>query len=101
MSKMEGATEEDIDDAAIGLIVAAVETTSSTMSLVVRHIFQNKECIAKLIEEIDTQLQGKTMEMSDMNNLPYLKAIINEVLRIDCPVTILSRRTAASSKCRV
>ncbi|ELU04306.1 hypothetical protein CAPTEDRAFT_117101 [Capitella teleta] len=81
------------------LMMAAVDTTSNTMQWVIEMLARNPDIQKKLHQEVSSVVgKDQVLSNSDIQNLPYLKAIIKEVLRM-YPVAgtitrILSEETA-------
>ncbi|KAI9722768.1 MAG: hypothetical protein M1828_004464 [Chrysothrix sp. TS-e1954] len=69
-------------DAAV-LLIAGSETVSSTLTFVFYHLASNPVHCKRLREEIKTPLES--LSSKDLQNLPYLNAIINEAFRLYPP----------------
>ncbi|KAL8727916.1 MAG: hypothetical protein Q9181_005529 [Wetmoreana brouardii] len=67
-------------------IAAGSDTTGLTLSAVIYYLMRNPRCVDKLREEIDTRsLEGKISDpvtFAEAQQMPYLQAIIKEVLRV-------------------
>ncbi|KAJ3555497.1 hypothetical protein NM688_g2547 [Phlebia brevispora] len=63
-------------------LVAGHETTSGMMSFALFFLAKNPEAMRKLREEIDAMIGRRPMEVKDLNNLPYLLAVMRETLRL-------------------
>uniref|UniRef100_A0A2M3ZBT6 Putative cytochrome n=1 Tax=Anopheles braziliensis TaxID=58242 RepID=A0A2M3ZBT6_9DIPT len=70
------------------MIMAGIDTTSSTTSGVLYCLAKNPEKQAKLREELRTIMPNKDSPLTteNMRNLPYLRACIKEGLRLYSPV---------------
>lgn len=65
------------------LIASSVETTSQALITLVRHVYKNPRILQRLRSEIQTSFLDMTEDNdSDLKSLPYLKACIQEALRI-------------------
>ncbi|MEQ2171794.1 hypothetical protein GOODEAATRI_014309 [Goodea atripinnis] len=65
------------------LLLAGVDTISSTMSWTLYELSRHPEIQAALREEVSTVLEGRRVpEASDVAHMPLLKATVKEVLRI-------------------
>ncbi|MTI08060.1 cytochrome P450 [Roseibium denhamense] len=73
------------------IFMAGHETTANTLAWAWYLLSQSDRVRAKLQKELDTVLQGRTPAFSDVPNLPYTKAVIEETLRLYPPVPILAR----------
>ncbi len=89
-------TGEPLSDAAIRneaavIFMAGHETTANTLAWTWYLLSQAPEIEAKLHEEIDGVLGGRTPNLADLPRLPYTRAIIDETLRLYPPVPFLAR----------
>lgn len=73
------------------LYLAGHETTATTLSWTWYLLTQNPEKYAKVLQEVDEALQGRTATADDMPLLPYTNAVIKESLRCR-PVAWITRR---------
>ncbi|KAF9622011.1 hypothetical protein IFM89_029231 [Coptis chinensis] len=65
------------------LLAAGTDTSAVTMEWAMSLLLNNPQVIKKAQAEIDNTLeQGRLINESDVNKLPYLHSIINETLRI-------------------
>ncbi|KAI0457469.1 cytochrome P450 [Xylaria acuta] len=69
---------------AMGLNGAAVETTSWTLSVAVFHILNNPTIKSSLKEELSNAIPdpSKMLQWNELEELPYLSAVIMEALRL-------------------
>ncbi|XP_042475502.1 xanthotoxin 5-hydroxylase CYP82C4-like [Macadamia integrifolia] len=82
-------------------ITAAVDTTSIAMTWVVSFLMNNHHVLQKAQDEIAIHVgRDRNVEENDIENLPYLKAIIKETLRI-CPPSPLGLLHEAMEDCEV
>ncbi|XP_005093673.2 cytochrome P450 3A9 [Aplysia californica] len=85
-------TTKEIVANSVLLILAAYETTSSTLRSLLYLLAQNQDIQDKVIQEIDTVLDGRTEpEYEDLTNLKYTEQVIKEAIRLFPPVPILTR----------
>ncbi|KAK2375820.1 cytochrome P450 76T24 [Trifolium repens] len=72
------------------LFVAGIDTTSTTVEWAMAELLHNPTKLTRLREEIQ-QIHGKSaqIEESDASNLPYLRAVVKETLRLHPPVPFL------------
>ncbi|XP_013107498.2 cytochrome P450 CYP12A2 isoform X2 [Stomoxys calcitrans] len=82
---------------AIDMLLAGVDTTSSTLTGLLLCLAKNPEKPAKLRQEIMQILPEKHSEFteSSLNQLPYLRACIKEALRV-YPITLGNTRVLAN-----
>lgn len=85
-------SREAIRSEAAVIFMAGHETTANTLAWTWFLLSQSPRVTAKLHEELDRVLAGRTPSFADVANLPYTKAIIEETLRLYPPVPILARQ---------
>jgi cytochrome P450 len=69
-------------------IIAGRDTTAVTLSWTFFVLLQESHILKTLLAEIESALGGKAPTYDSMRNLPFLDAVINEVLRLYPPVPI-------------
>ncbi|RZC51352.1 hypothetical protein C5167_019775 [Papaver somniferum] len=76
------------------LFMGATETTNSTVEWAMTELLTNPTTMKKVRDEI-TQVVGhkRSFEESDIDNLPYLRAVIKETLRLHPPIPLLVPRS--------
>ena len=94
-----GFTEENLVDQCMTFLAAGHETTSSAVVWALYFLSKNPSCQARLREEIRANLPSideasKSVTAQDLDRLPYLHAVCNEVLRIQAPVPLTLRQAA-------
>ena len=74
---------------------AGSDTTAIALTHALYYLLKNPHCMAKLKKEVDDALSGDTIaSYAKVKNLPYLKACLEESLRLSPPVSRgLERRT--------
>ncbi|KIM65593.1 hypothetical protein SCLCIDRAFT_1157767 [Scleroderma citrinum Foug A] len=72
------------------LLLAGYETTSTVLSWALLELARNPAIQAKLREEL-LAFSGEPTYDQLTNNLPYLDAVVHETLRVDSPITELTR----------
>ena len=80
-------TEQRLADEAFVLIVAGAETTARVLTVIVAHLLQQKELYARLQQELSVARRSVQPSVTDLESLPFLKAVIQEGLRMSSPVT--------------
>ncbi|XP_049878400.1 probable cytochrome P450 49a1 [Pectinophora gossypiella] len=73
--------------AALDMFLVGIDTTSNAVASILYQLSLRPEVQEKLYEEINRVLQGKPLKPGDINQMPYLKACVKEVLRM-YPVVI-------------
>jgi cytochrome P450 len=71
-------------DEATVLVGAGSETTGNTLSITTYHLLQNPDMLRRLKDELDSVKPGPAgiLEYKALRELPYLRAVISEGLRI-------------------
>jgi cytochrome P450 len=65
------------------ILLAAIDIVSSTIEFAMAEILQDQQIMTKLQEELKRVIVSKKhVEYSDINQLPYLQAVIKETLRM-------------------
>jgi cytochrome P450 len=90
-------TSRQLRDETMTLFLAGHETTALTLSWAWYLLSQNPAAEARLHEELSGVLGGLAPEAADLERLPYLQAIVNEVLRLYPPAYVLARTSVAPS----
>ena len=88
--------DADLADQLLLLLFAGYETTASSLTLLVLHLLQHPATLSWLTEELDGvpwPLEGPSVEQ--LESLPRLNAVIQEVLRLVPPVGGFFRRAVA------
>ena len=105
LSLLMGAMDEDgtqmtprqLRDETMTLFLAGHETTALTLSWTWYLLGRNPAAAARLHEELDGVLGGREPGVADLERLPYLNAVISEVLRMYPPAYIMARTSIAPS----
>jgi cytochrome P450 len=92
-------TGETMDDEQVrveaGIVIGAgQETTSNLLTWTFHVLSEHPEIEARLLAELDAALAGRTPAMDDLPNLPYLRMLVDEVLRMYPPAWAISSRNA-------
>jgi cytochrome P450 len=103
LSLLMGAMDEDgtqmtprqLRDETMTLFLAGHETTALTLSWTWYLLGRNPAAAAKLHEELDGVLGGREPDVAHLEKLPYLNAVISEVLRMYPPAYIMARTSIA------
>jgi cytochrome P450 len=84
-------TEKQVRDESMTLFVAGHETTALSLVWTWYLLSENPEAEAHLHEELRAVLDGRPAEVSDLEKLPYLNAVVHESLRLYPPAFIMAR----------
>ncbi|PLX37655.1 MAG: cytochrome P450 [Hyphomicrobiales bacterium] len=77
------------------IFMAGYETTANTLSWAWYILSQADWARERLHAELDEVLAGRVPTLEDVKNLPYTRAIIEEVLRLYPPVPMLAREASS------
>jgi cytochrome P450 len=86
-------TRQQLHDEAMTLFIAGHETTAQMLSWTWYALSENAAAETSLYEELRTVLDGRALTPFDLAQLPYLRAVMNEVLRLFPPAYIMARET--------
>lgn len=83
-------------DEAAAVIGAGTETTSWAMSVITYHLLTKPEILTKLIHELQSVIKDPKQlpSWTELENLPYLGAVIQEGLRLSYGVSARTARVA-------
>jgi cytochrome P450 len=93
-----GMSDEQVRDEALTLFLAGHETTANAMTWTFYLLSQNPEKAAKLNEELDKILNGKTPSMEDVPNLKYTESVFAESMRLFPPAWAIGRLSIEEHK---
>ena len=79
------------------VMAAGIETASNTLRVTACHLLSNPSQLARLREELEDAIPDSTKlpHLQQLENLPYLTAVINEGLRVSIGITTRFIRVAA------
>jgi cytochrome P450 len=73
--------DQQLFDEAITIFTAGYETTATALTWLWTVLEQRPDIEAKLVEELDTVLQGRTPAFEDLRSLDYARKVFAETLR--------------------
>ncbi|KAL3533212.1 hypothetical protein ACH5RR_006733 [Cinchona calisaya] len=82
-------SEENVLYIVENINVAAIETTLWSMEWAIAELVNNPSVQNKIREEISAILKGSPVSESNLQELPYLQATVNETLRLHTPIPLL------------
>ena len=88
-------TPKQLRDETMTLFLAGHETTALTLSWTWYLLSENPLAEARLHEELQSVLGGRAPRVGDLERLPYLKAVISEVLRLYPAAYTIARTSVA------
>ncbi len=87
-----------IRDEMASIFLAGHETTAITLSWAFYLVGSHPEVEARLHEELDRILKGRSPNFADVANLTYTRAVIDETLRLYPPVHVFSRQAVGADE---
>ncbi|XP_015898698.3 iridoid oxidase [Ziziphus jujuba] len=88
-------SDHNINVIVLEMFLAGSETTSSTVEWAMTELLRNPKSMQKAREELNQAVgPNRKVEESDMDNLPYLQAVVKETLRLHPPLPLLVPRNA-------
>ncbi|MGI8669853.1 MAG: cytochrome P450 [Aridibacter sp.] len=90
-----GMSDQQVRDEALTLFLAGHETTANAMTWTFYLLSQNPEKAAKLHQELDEVLGGKTPSIEDVPKLKYTESVFAESMRLFPPVWAIGRLSIA------
>lgn len=107
LSLLMGAMDEDgsqmtpkqLRDETMTLFLAGHETTAQMLAWTWHALGENSTAETRLYEELRGALGGRPPEAADLGRLPYLQAVMSEVLRMYPPAYITARTSIEA--CRI
>jgi len=85
-------TNRQVRDEVMTLFLAGHETTAVALSWAWYLLAQSPQTQARLAEEVDSVLGGRTPAVTDLPRLRYTEMVVNESMRLYPPAFALSRR---------
>jgi len=89
----EAFSDREIRDQVMTLMFAGHDTSTSTLTFMLRELSRHPQALARLHEEQDRVLGGTTPSVDQLEReMPYLEMVLDEVLRLYPPAWIGPRR---------
>jgi cytochrome P450 len=85
-------TDAQVRDEAVTLFLAGHETTALALTYSLYLLATHPECQARLSDELDRVLGGRTPELRDLENLKYTDAVVLESMRLYPPAWAVARQ---------
>lgn len=85
-------SDAELRDQVLTLVMAGHETTAKTLTWALYLLDRHPEERAKLEEEVDRVLQGRTPTAADVSGLPRCQHVLDETMRLYPPVWTMTRR---------
>jgi cytochrome P450 len=87
-------TDRELRDEVIALFLAGHETTALTLSWFFVLVAEHPEVLARMRDEAEQVLAGREPTMADLPKLVYTRQVIDEVLRLRPPASMIGRNAA-------
>ncbi|KAH8419726.1 hypothetical protein KR009_001593 [Drosophila setifemur] len=100
LARFEGSSlsRKEIRDEVNTFVFAGVDTTTAAMCFVLYALAQDQEAQVKLRQELLQELEDSNWDMERLNRLPYLEALLKEVLRLYTIVPTTGRQTTQTTR---
>jgi cytochrome P450 len=83
-------------DEAVTILLAGHETTAMALTFAFWALDRHREVRARLLAELDAVLGDRSIELADLERLPYATAVVKETLRAYPPVWIFGREATVA-----
>jgi len=94
----EAMTDEQLRVEVTTFLLAGQETTSLALTWAWYLLSENPQARQRLEDELDVVLDGRPPEYPDLANLPYLRMVIDEAMRLYPPAWGFSRQALADDR---
>ncbi|PXW87804.1 cytochrome P450 [Nitrosomonas sp. Nm84] len=92
----EGMSETQLRDEIVTLLLAGHETTGTAIAWTLYLLSQHPQVEAQLVAELNSVLCGAPATSSNLAQLPYLKQVMQESLRLYPPIWAIARQNTES-----
>jgi cytochrome P450 len=92
----EGMTDAQLRDEVMTLVLAGHETTANAMSWTLALLSRHPDIRARLEDEVDRALGGRTPTFEDLPRLSYASMVFQEAMRLYPPIWIIERQAVAA-----
>jgi cytochrome P450 len=87
-----GLSDQEVRDQAMTILLAGHETTANALAWTFYLLGRHPEARAKVEQEVDAVLGGRTATVADLPNLPYTLSVVKEAMRLYPPAYMIGRR---------
>jgi cytochrome P450 len=94
----EGMSDRQLRDEVMTIFLAGHETTANALTWTWYLLSRNPEAEARLHDELDRVLGGRTPSFADLRELPYSRMVIEETLRLYPPAWAIGRFAAGDDE---
>jgi cytochrome P450 len=89
-------TDRQVHDEALTLLMAGHETTANAVAWTWYLLARQPRIYARLREEVDQVLRGRTPAATDLHDLPYTLQVLKESMRMYPPVPVVVREASSA-----
>jgi cytochrome P450 len=86
-------SRQQLQDEAITLLTGAIETTGTTLAWALYEISRSQKTEQRLHEELDAACGDRPLTQEDLAELPYMRAVLKETMRMYGPAWLVTRTT--------
>ena len=90
--------DQAIRDELIILLTGFIDAPTGALAFGIHHLARNPEVRSRLEREVDEVLGHREIAAKDFDRLPYIRAVLKEVLRLDPPAPILLPKEAVEDR---
>ena len=87
-----GLDDDLIRDQLLTMFIAGHDTSTALLAWTLYLLGKHPQVMARVRDEVDVQLQGEPPTLENTAQLPYLKCVIDETLRLYPPIHLGTRR---------
>jgi cytochrome P450 len=91
-------TDDEIVDQILILFTGGSDTTANALSWAAYLVARHQDVETRLHAEADAVLAGRVAAGEDLENLPYTRQVVTEVLRLYPPVSMVTRTVTADTE---
>jgi len=92
----EALDDQALQDEVMTMFVAGHDTTAAALTWIVYALDQNPKVKQKMLEELDMVFDGGKIQGEILHQMPYMKMVIQEAMRLYPPVWAFGRKAKAA-----
>ncbi|WP_306334964.1 cytochrome P450 [Streptomyces sp. KL118A] len=90
--------DQEIHDNVVSLVVAGAENVASTLAWTFHLMTEHPDQERRLVEEVNSVAPGRAITFGDLKDLPHLRNVVTEAMRIRPAAWIFTRRSVAETE---
>jgi epi-isozizaene 5-monooxygenase len=90
--------DQEIHDHVVSLLVGGTDSLAASMAWLLHHLSQHPEIQQSLYQEIDLASASGLVDFYRLRELPYLRNVITESMRVQPAIWVFTRRAARSTQ---